>query len=55
LLLKKTYFEDEFIKDLVFEENSLESAKTISRIWIEKSDVGSVTAIIGILFFDFLQ
>jgi hypothetical protein len=41
LVALKNILEDEFIKDLVFEENyTLESAKTISRIWIEKSDVG---------------
>lgn len=36
----KTVLEDDFIKDLVFEKNyTLESGKTISRIWVEKSDV----------------
>ena len=33
----KTILEDDFVKDLVFEKNfTLESGKTISRIWIEK-------------------
>ncbi|CAI2767455.1 DUF4268 domain-containing protein [Flavobacterium collinsii] len=37
----KNILEEEFIKDLVFEKNyTLESGKTISRIWIEKSGVG---------------
>ncbi|HLA55733.1 MAG TPA: DUF4268 domain-containing protein [Flavobacterium sp.] len=37
----KSILEDEFIKDLVFEKNfTLESGKTISRIWVEKNDVG---------------
>jgi len=36
----KNVLEDDFVKDLVFEKNfTLESGKTISRIWIEKSDV----------------
>lgn len=36
----KTVLEDDFVKDLVFEKNfTLESGKSISRIWIEKSDV----------------
>ncbi|TPG43824.1 DUF4268 domain-containing protein [Flavobacterium pectinovorum] len=37
----KSILEEEFIKDLVFENNyTLESGKTISRIWIEKQGVG---------------
>ena len=37
----KNILEEEFIKDLVFEkEYTLESGKTISRIWIEKLGVG---------------
>jgi hypothetical protein len=37
----KNILEDEFIKDFVFEKNhTLESGKTISRIWVEKSGVG---------------
>lgn len=37
----KNILEEEFIKDLVFERNyTLESGKTISRIWIEKQGVG---------------
>ena len=37
----KNILEDEFIKDLVFEKNyTLESGKTISRIWVEKLGVG---------------
>jgi hypothetical protein len=41
--IRIAYFEklDEFIKDFVFEKNhTLESGKTISRIWVEKSGVG---------------
>ena len=34
----KSILEDEFIKDLVFEKNfTLESGKTISRVWVERS------------------
>ena len=34
----KTILEDDFVKDLVFEkEFTLESGKTISRIWVEKN------------------
>jgi Domain of unknown function (DUF4268) len=34
----KSILEDEFVKDLVFEKNfTLESGKTISRIWVEKT------------------
>lgn len=37
----KNILEEEFIKDLVFEKNyTLESGKTISRIWIEIKGVG---------------
>nr|WP_294926283.1 DUF4268 domain-containing protein [uncultured Flavobacterium sp.] len=37
----KNILDEEFIKDLVFEKNyTLESGKTISRIWVEKSGVG---------------
>ncbi|MBF4516431.1 DUF4268 domain-containing protein [Flavobacterium sp. ANB] len=37
----KNILEEEFIKDLVFEKNyTLESSKTISRIWVEKQGVG---------------
>jgi len=37
----KKILEEEFITDLVFEKNyTLESGKTISRIWVEKSGVG---------------
>lgn len=36
----KTILEDEFVKDLVFERDFyLENGKTISRVWVEKSDV----------------
>jgi hypothetical protein len=36
----KSVLEEEFIQDLVFEKNyTLESGKTISRIWVEKLDV----------------
>lgn len=37
----KNILEEEFIKDLVFEKNyTLESGKTISRIWVEKLGLG---------------
>ncbi|OXB10887.1 hypothetical protein B0A81_02685 [Flavobacterium plurextorum] len=37
----KNILNEEFIKDLVFEKNyTLESGKTISRIWVEKTGVG---------------
>ncbi|WP_343618561.1 DUF4268 domain-containing protein [Flavobacterium sp.] len=37
----KGILEEEFIQDLVFEKNyTLESGKTISRIWVEKLGVG---------------
>jgi hypothetical protein len=37
----KNILEEEFITDLVFEKNhTLESSKTISRIWVEKTGVG---------------
>jgi len=37
----KNILEEEFIKDLVYEKNyTLESGKTISRIWVEKQGVG---------------
>lgn len=36
----KSILEDDFIKDLVFEKNhTLESGKTISRVWVEKLDI----------------
>jgi len=37
----KNILEEEFITDLVYEKNyTLESGKTISRIWVEKTGVG---------------
>jgi len=37
----KNILEEEFVKDLVFEKNyTLESGKTISRIWVEKQGIG---------------
>lgn len=37
----KNILEEEFIKDLVFEKNyTLDSGKTISRIWVEKLGIG---------------
>ncbi|KAF2517648.1 DUF4268 domain-containing protein [Flavobacterium foetidum] len=37
----RNILEEEYIKDLVFEKNfTLESGKTISRIWVEKLGVG---------------
>jgi hypothetical protein len=36
----KAILEEEYVTDLVFEKNHyLENGKTISRIWVEKSDV----------------
>ena len=36
----KTILEDDFVKDLVFEKNfTLESGKTISRVWVEKKGI----------------
>jgi hypothetical protein len=36
----KSILEDDFVKDLVFEKNFvLENGKTISRIWVEKTNV----------------
>ncbi|MBE0391331.1 hypothetical protein HNQ02_001044 [Flavobacterium sp. 7E] len=41
LVALKNILNDEFIKDLVYEQNyTLESGKTISRIWVEKLGVG---------------
>lgn len=41
LVALKNILEEEFIKDLVYEENhTLESGKTISRIWVEKVGAG---------------
>ena len=37
----KNILEEEFVSDLVYEKNyTLESGKTISRIWVEKTGVG---------------
>ena len=37
----KNILEEEFVQDLVYEKNyTLESGKTISRIWVEKQGVG---------------
>ena len=36
----KTILVDDFVKDLVFEKNfTLESGKTISRVWVEKTGI----------------
>lgn len=36
----KTILEDDFVKDLVFEKSfTLESGKTISRVWVEKTGI----------------
>jgi hypothetical protein len=36
----KNILEDDFVKDLVFEKNFvLENGKTISRVWVEKTDI----------------
>lgn len=36
----KSVLEDDFVRNLVFEKNhTLESGKTISRVWVEKLDV----------------
>ncbi|WP_316635486.1 DUF4268 domain-containing protein [uncultured Flavobacterium sp.] len=50
----KNIIEDEFIKDLVFEKNyTLESGKTISRIWVEKQGVGFSNRNTWDIIFDF--
>lgn len=42
LIALKTILEAEFIKDLVYHKNyTLESGKTISRIWVEKNNVST--------------
>jgi hypothetical protein len=54
LVALKGILAEEFIKDLVFEKNyTLESGKTISRIWIEKSGVGFSNRNNWDLIFDF--
>ncbi|MEL1240501.1 DUF4268 domain-containing protein [Flavobacterium flavipallidum] len=50
----KSILEEEFISDLVFEKDYvLESGKTISRIWVEKSGVGFSNRNNWDLIFDF--
>ncbi|WP_163408185.1 DUF4268 domain-containing protein [Flavobacterium ajazii] len=52
----KNILEEEFIKDLVFEKNyTLESGKTISRIWVEKSGVGFSNRNTWDIIFDFFN
>lgn len=54
LVALKGILSEEFIKDLVFEKNyTLESGKTISRIWIEKLGVGVSNRNNWDLIFDF--
>jgi hypothetical protein len=41
LVALKSILEEDYIKDLIFEQNyTLESGKTISRIWVEKIGLG---------------
>jgi Domain of unknown function (DUF4268) len=50
----KTILEEDFIRDLVFEKNfTLESGKTISRIWVEKLDVRLNNRVFWPEIFDF--
>ena len=50
----KTILEDDFIKNLVFDkEYTLESGKTISRIWVEKSGVSVNNKVCWDSIFDF--
>ncbi len=50
----KTILEDDYIKNLVFNKNfTLESSKTISRIWIEKRDISVSNRIYWNEIFDF--
>ncbi|WP_289666092.1 DUF4268 domain-containing protein [Flavobacterium panacagri] len=52
----KSILEEEFIKDLVFEKNyTLESGKTISRIWVEKTGVGFSNKNTWDIIFDFFN
>ena len=52
----KNILEEEFIKDLVFEKNhTLESGKTISRIWVEKLGVGFSNRNTWDIIFDFFN
>ncbi|MBW1656391.1 DUF4268 domain-containing protein [Flavobacterium quisquiliarum] len=52
----KNILEEEFIKDLVFEKNyTLESGKTISRIWVEKTGVGFSNKNTWDIIFDFFN
>jgi hypothetical protein len=50
----KNILEEEFVADLVFEKNyTLESGKTISRIWVEKTGVGFSNRKTWDIIFDF--
>lgn len=52
----KNILEEEFIKDLVYEKNyTLESGKTISRIWVEKLGVGFSNKNTWDIIFDFFN
>jgi hypothetical protein len=52
----KSILEDEFIKDLVFERNfTLESGKTICRIWVEKDGVSISNKSTWDAIFDFFN
>lgn len=51
-----TILEDEFVPNLVFEKNYfLENGKTISRIWVEKSDVSVSNRNYWDVIFDFFN
>ncbi|WP_395047259.1 DUF4268 domain-containing protein [Flavobacterium sp.] len=52
----KTILEEEYIKDLVFESKyTLESEKTISRIWVEKLEVSVSNRLYWDEIFDFFN
>jgi hypothetical protein len=52
----KAILEEEFVTDLVFEKNYyLENGKTISRIWVEKSDVSVSNRNYWDAIFDFFK
>jgi Domain of unknown function (DUF4268) len=56
LLSLKSILEADFIKDLVFEKNyTLENGKTISRIWVEKSNTSVSNPKNWIGIFDFFN
>jgi hypothetical protein len=52
----KTILEEDYIKDLVFEKNfTIESGKTISRIWVEQLNVSVSNRNYWDIIFDFFE